>query len=103
MSKELKAFLRAWLWWVMTDANEDNPYGFRGDMGLCYASWFFRRVHELGSLEPELKKLFWKDGLDEVYPFGEADFDERDEAGTMHLCPKRVGWVIKTLKENPDA
>lgn len=102
MNKELKGFLRAWLWWVGTGAEVDNKYGFRREMGLCYASWFYARARKTTSLEKELKKLFWKDGLDDVYPFGEEDFDERDMNDTMHLCPVRVGWVIKVLEENPD-
>lgn len=106
MSKALKHFLRAWLWWAMTGAELKNRYGFRREEGLCWSMWGYyppRRRYMASNLEAELRQLFVAEDLDCNYPFGCFDFDERNEKKTMHLCPKRLGWVIKTLEENPDA
>lgn len=32
-----------------------------------------------------------------IYPFGADDYDERQLNKTMHLCPKRLAWVKKTI------
>ena len=103
MSKELKAFLRAWLWWAMTGAEEDesNTFLFERALGLCSSVYEYARGEEAERINAALVDQFIADGLDNRYPFGVADFDYRVDSETMHLCPKRVGWVIEVLEANP--
>lgn len=80
---ETRAFLRDWLDWVERGAPYAKPY--MGFVGLCANSTYYDPNQEVMC---DLLRAF-----DAYYPFGESDYYRRQNASTMHECPKRLAWA----------
>lgn len=97
MSKQLKAFYKAYAAWL--DAGAVNKGAFTCCTGLCFAlhKWAGDKGYDLRALRLELKAQFIDAGLDSSYPFnrGERDYDVECDDGTICLNPARVAWVRK--------
>jgi hypothetical protein len=91
VSPELRKHLTDWLHWAENRAPEGQP--FSRAVGLCVNFHSFGR--ELGR---ELEHLLMLTAAgDDEYPFGIADYREREWRRTQHLCPKRLAWVREQL------
>ncbi len=100
MSPELRQFLTDWLDWAEAGG---SGVAFRQYYSLCsnlklYCQGF--EVVKTTILLQELKKLFIYKGLDEKYPFGQAQFENDVFNYSMHKCEKRLAFVRKVLSEN---
>ena len=95
MSPVLRDFLQAYADWAYGD--DDNPYGFDQNFGLCTAAIAYGQYHNLDpmDLRRQLEQMFIADGLDYTYPFGMDDFNNRDD---LRTCPKRRAWVLAKLE-----
>jgi hypothetical protein len=100
MSELMRKFLTAYIEWVDAGAPQGRPFA-RG-AGLCYGVDVFCEEQP----EPdvaydfvcrELKRMFRADGLDRVYPFGDAAYDECAVKDTQHLHQPRIDWIKSKL------
>lgn len=84
MTPKLLEELKAWLAWAENGAPAGEPYDRR--FGLCLNLKSVRELHLLINYT--------------IYPFGRADYYERNDAGTQHLCPLRLAWVRDQIERN---
>jgi hypothetical protein len=47
------------------------------------------------AVREDLERAFGR----EKYPFGRKDFEQREDADTMHECPKRLAWAREHAAE----
>lgn len=107
MTKDMRAFLTAWLDWA-TSANPiayiDGGVGFRKDTGLCSNISVYLGEERGGSsryyaLYGELGDMLGADGLDVSYPFDtEESYGAAFRDSTHHLNPARLAWVRAKLE-----
>lgn len=103
MTKEMREFLTAWLDWATSGGVKDHQYGciFRPYTGLCAAAdyWTVDDGPAHYALISELGDMLEADGLDTDYPFDtQRSYDAAAAAGTQHLNPARLAWVLAKLE-----
>lgn len=101
MSELLRKYLQSWLAWAEGGAPHHAPY--TRAFGLCanrrrYAQDETERQVLLG----ELQGMFRRDGLDEAYPFGDAEYDALCRKEEQHLYVPRLTWVRSKLAAFPE-
>jgi len=93
-SQELLAFYR---WWF---ENKDKLESLKC-YGLCYLA--VNNYPEGGAmLGIELIAQFNAAGLDWAYPFGHANYHDRQSRERMHLDPLRIAWVEARIADMED-
>lgn len=94
--EQLLEFLLDWNDWRLAGAPEWQT--FSRATGLCDAFVRWQQAKQLPITAVVLLARFEDDNLDINYPFGggaEYDYDGCND--TMHLNPKRISWVLKTI------
>lgn len=101
VSETLLMFLVEWLEWATGNEQDIRmDVKFKRHCGLCtlFELWCRRTEREYDSYA--LYNAFIASHLDDIYPFGEENFDRRTENYTQHLDPARLAWVRKIIKDN---
>lgn len=97
MSPELKQFYLALQKWI-DDGAVDNRV-FARSTGICASIVYWNRRNtpfpEHNGIAIEFKKQLADRGLDTVYPWGEIEYDDAMENGTMYEDPKRLAWIAE--------
>lgn len=87
-------FLRSWLDW----AENDQRLPYSKYYGLCSNVYRFgASEHELEEINNQLLTALDADFGVKDYPFGEFNYELREQNGTQHLDPDRLAWVKKTI------
>lgn len=112
-------FLIEWLYWAGTNPeridypdNKNKPYPtFNAYSGLCdnFRHWLRRNCllsestqvfYWHNTIVQEVEAIFENDGLNDLFPFGEAAYDKHDETGAHHTHQPRLDWVRSYIARN---
>lgn len=97
MSELMRAFLRAYLEWATSGAENYKPFSRRLGLCACIGEFEAAYPHE-DALYGELLSMFEADGLDGGFPFGDAAYFTARESGTQHLDENRLNWIRSKLE-----
>ena len=109
-TKPLLQFYKDWLAAAEApDADSDNHHIFFNTMGLCGNLEMWLEEH-YGYDDPVFQAAFrrmeWQfqsAGLDNTYPFGEAEYSRGAYHDAQHKDKKRLAWVKARIADMEDA